>query len=73
MEHRLKVAQVAALVGCHRNTILRYEAKGMISASRDHNGHRVFSLQAVLDLKKRLGFGGEGKGINRTTPLDAEF
>jgi len=52
----LKVAQVASIVGCHRNSVLRYEKKGIIRSFRDHNGFRRFTLEEALKLKRMLAF-----------------
>jgi DNA-binding transcriptional MerR regulator len=47
----LTVAQVAEVCGCHRNTVLNYERKGLIKAMRDHNNFRKYSLKETLKLK----------------------
>jgi excisionase family DNA binding protein len=48
----LTVAQVARLAGCHDNTVREYERKGHISAYRDFNNFRRFTLQQAMKLKK---------------------
>ena len=48
----LTVAQVAQIANCYRNTVLRWEAKGVIHAKRDINGYRRFSLTQALKLKE---------------------
>lgn len=50
----LTVAQVAQIASCHRNTVLRYERRGMIHSQRDVNGFRRFSLAEALKLKELL-------------------
>lgn len=51
-EYNLTVKQVAGIVGCHRNTVLRYEKYGYVSPMRDKNNYRRYSLQQALKLKK---------------------
>jgi DNA-binding transcriptional MerR regulator len=50
----LTVKEVAEIVGCHRNTLLRYEKDGYVSPMRDNNNYRRYSLQQALKLKKIL-------------------
>ena len=50
----LRVVEVARVAECHVNTVRRYHEKGVIAASRDHNGHRRFDLSEALKLKKLL-------------------
>jgi|GEM_PF-1965747 len=47
----LTVGQVAAFAQCHRNTVLRYESKGIISSLRDNNGFRRFPVREARKLK----------------------
>lgn len=47
----LKVVDVARLAGCHRNTVLAYEAKGIIQSYRTINGHRRFTIDDAQKLK----------------------
>ena len=58
MEHddaaTLTVAQVARLAGCHDHTVRAYERKGHISAYRDFNNFRRFTLQEAMKLKEIL-------------------
>ena len=51
-EPELNVAQTAAIIGCHRNTILKYESRGWIFSTRDRNNFRRFKLSDVLKLAK---------------------
>lgn len=51
-EYNLTVKQVAGIVGCHRNTVLRYEKYGYVYPMRDKNNYRRYSLQQALKLKK---------------------
>lgn len=51
---QLTVSEVAKIAGCHRNTVLRYDHKGMIRAMRDFNNFRRFTLGDALKLKKIL-------------------
>ena len=50
----LTVKEVAGIVGCHRNTVLRYEKDGYVSPMRDKNNYRRYSLQQALELKEIL-------------------
>jgi DNA-binding transcriptional MerR regulator len=50
----LSVQQVADRVGCHRNTVLHYERRGLIHALRDVNGFRRFPTHEVKRLKELL-------------------
>ena len=52
--YNLSVSEVAEIVGCHRNTLLRYEKDGYVSPMRDNNNYRRYSLQQALELKKIL-------------------
>jgi DNA-binding transcriptional MerR regulator len=53
MENKeLSVSQTAAIVGVHRNTVLRYEKRGVIVSQRDHNGFRKYPLEEALKIKK---------------------
>ena len=54
-KYKLTVNEAAEIVGCHRNTLLRYEKDGYVSPMRDNNNYRRYSLQQVLKLKKILG------------------
>jgi DNA-binding transcriptional MerR regulator len=53
-ERDLTRAQVARLAGCHVNTVLRYEAKGLIRAQRDRNNFRRFPIAEAIKLKELL-------------------
>ena len=53
-KYDLTVKEVAGIVGCHRNTVLRYEKNGYVSPMRDKNNYRRYSLQQALELKKIL-------------------
>jgi DNA-binding transcriptional MerR regulator len=53
-EKDLSVAGVAKVAECHRNTVLRYTAKGVIKASRDLNNFRRYELAEALKLKALL-------------------
>jgi DNA-binding transcriptional MerR regulator len=50
-KYDLTVKEVSKIVGCHRNTLLRYEKDGHISPMRDNNNYRRYSLQQALELK----------------------
>jgi DNA-binding transcriptional MerR regulator len=50
----LIVQEVARIADCHRNTVLRYESRGVIRGKRDLNGYRRFSLGEALKLKEIL-------------------
>ena len=52
MKYNLTANQVAKIVGCHRNTVLRYEKEGYITSMRDNNNYRRFSNQDALKLKE---------------------
>ena len=53
-ETELTVAQVAEIASCHRNTVLRYQSRGLIRGKRDSNGYRRFTIEEALKLKKIL-------------------
>ena len=53
-KYDLTVKEVAGIIGCHRNTVLRYEKDGYVSPMRDKNNYRRYSLQQALELKKIL-------------------
>ena len=53
-KYNLTVKDVAEIVGCHRNTLLRYEKDGYVSPMRDNNNYRRYTLQQALKLKKIL-------------------
>jgi len=50
----LRAADVAKIANCHRNTVTKYSDKGIISAFRDSNGFRWFSLEDALKLREIL-------------------
>jgi DNA-binding transcriptional MerR regulator len=54
MTRDFTVAEVAKEVECHRNTVIRYERRGLIRALRDVNGFRRFPAQEVRRLKELL-------------------
>jgi len=49
-QKNLRAADVARIVGCHRNTVLRYENRGLIQPERDYNGWRKYSIEDALAL-----------------------
>lgn len=51
---RLTVDEVARIAGCHRSTVLRYEARGLIESLRDNHNYRRFTLSDALRLKESL-------------------
>ncbi len=52
--YNLSVSEVAEIVGCHRNTLLRYEKEGYVTPMRDNNNYRRYTVQQALKLKKIL-------------------
>jgi len=54
MQANLKVTDIARIAQCHRNTVLNYERKGVIQSQRTVNGHRRFSVDDALRLKRIL-------------------
>ena len=54
MESNLKVADIAQIANCHRNTVLNYERRGVIQSCRTINGHRRFSADDAAKLKRIL-------------------
>lgn len=54
MYQELTPADVAKIADCHRNTVVRYTEKGVIAASRDHNGFRRYDLNEALKLRQLL-------------------
>jgi DNA-binding transcriptional MerR regulator len=50
----LTVVEVARIADCHRNTVLRYQSRGLISGERDSNGYRRFTIGEALKLKEIL-------------------
>ena len=53
-EYNLTVKEVARILGCHRNTVLRYEKYGYVSPMRDKNNYRRYSLRQAYKLKEIL-------------------
>jgi len=49
------VAEGAAFLGCHPNTLRRLDRIGIIHAHRNYCGHRIFLLQDLLRLKSERG------------------
>ena len=60
IEANLRVADVAQIAGCHRNTVLRYEQRGVIKPLRDSNGFRRYFLRDALKLKEILSLRKDG-------------
>lgn len=54
--YKLNVIQVSRIAGCHRNTVLRFEAKGFITPVRDINGWRRFTEEDAMKLKDVFQF-----------------
>ena len=50
----LRAADVAKIANCHRNTVISYSNRGIISTFRDSNGFRWYSLQDALKLSEIL-------------------
>lgn len=46
------IGEVAAQAGVHPSTIRRLEEKGVLEATRDHNGWRVYGPKAVEELQR---------------------
>lgn len=65
MSKDLTVAEVAKVADCHRNTVLRYEIKGLIRSERDLNGFRRFSLGEALKLKSLLSVRTDNSAYGR--------
>jgi len=53
-KQELYPSQVAEIAGCSSSTVKRYEMRGIISAARDHNGFRRYTLSEALKLKELL-------------------
>ena len=53
-KYDLTIKEVAEIVGCHRNTLIRYEKGGYVSPMRDNNNYRRYTLQQALKIKKIL-------------------
>jgi len=51
-KYDLTIKEVAEIVGCHRNTLIRYEKGGYVSPMRDNNNYRRYTLQQALKIKK---------------------
>ena len=49
---KLTVSQVAQELGCHPETVRRYERKGLLKGYRDYLNRRIFARDSVLELKK---------------------
>lgn len=54
MNPSLRAADVARIADCHRNTVVSYSDKGIISAFRDSNGFRWYLLGDALKLREIL-------------------
>jgi len=48
------VNEAIKLLNIHRNTLLRYEQRGLILPQRDHNGWRRYSAEDLMALKRKL-------------------
>lgn len=59
-EQDFSVSETANQAGCHRNTVLRYEQRGLIHALRDVNGFRRFPTHEVERLKELLTMRTDG-------------
>ena len=47
-------AQVAKIAGCHRNTVVNYTLRGVITSMRDSNGYRRYTMADALRLREIL-------------------
>ena len=63
-DQRLRVQEVADLLGVHRNTVLNLEQRGYVKPARDFNNHRRFSLHDAMRLKKLLETTQRSTGVN---------
>jgi DNA-binding transcriptional MerR regulator len=60
-ENFLNVSGVAKIANCHRNTVLKYEKKGLIRSRRNVNNFRRFSrsdaekLKRILEIRRPAG------------------
>ena len=50
----LMVSEVAAIAGCHPNTVRRYEHRGVVRPQRDLNGYRRYTMEQALELRDAL-------------------
>jgi DNA-binding transcriptional MerR regulator len=63
MEQDLTVSQVADFCGCHRCTVLNYEARGYIQSLRDVNNFRKFPRSEAKKLKELLSLRKPSDGV----------
>ena len=53
MKEKLRVAEAAAILEVHPETLRRLDNRGVIKAQRDFLGHRIFFLTDILELKHK--------------------
>ena len=51
MEPTIKIGRAAKIIGCHPQTLLNYEKKGIISPVRDIYGHRRYRHEDILKMQ----------------------
>jgi DNA-binding transcriptional MerR regulator len=49
---RITISRAAQIVNCHPETIRRLDRRGIIKVKRDYRGHRIFTRNELLKLKK---------------------
>lgn len=60
---RIYRKHAARIIGVHKDTLLKWEEKGLVEPHRDYNGWRMYELEEVLRLREMVI--GEGqKAVN---------
>ena len=60
---KVKVSGAAIILEVHPETVRRYDKRGILRGKRDFLGHRIFSVEEVMQLKAKLdALTGGGRG-----------
>ena len=52
--------RAAKVIGVHKDTLIKWENRGLVEPVRDYNGWRRYKLEDVLRLREMVQ--GEGQG-----------
>jgi DNA-binding transcriptional MerR regulator len=62
---RLTLQEAATAVGISKDTLSRWERRGLIRPSRDWRGARIYAEHDIVELRRLAGLaggGGDGQG-----------
>ena len=62
---RLTLHEAAAVLGVSKETLRRWERRGLYRAKRDWRGARIYSASDSVALQRLAGLGGGGGGDER--------